>query len=118
MGMHSAFLFHQESEMNDTLNLAYKILYALENKGKTEYMGTLISPEKLGASELKWAEVMQSLIEEGYIAGVKISKDFDGNYSADITDARITLKGAEYLSENSTMKRIAKVATNVISFIK
>lgn len=98
----------------DTLKIAYKILYGLEHKGKTDYMGAVISPAKLGVPEDKWLEVIQSLLAEGYVYGVKIQKDILGNQMVDIKTARITIKGAEYLHENSTMRKFAKIATDVI----
>lgn len=102
----------------DTLKVAYKILYALEHRGSEKYTGQIISPAALGVPEDKWFEVMDTLIDEGYIAGVKIGKDILGERFADIEHAKITMKGAEYLSENGTMKKIAKIATNIIPFVK
>ena len=78
----------------DTLQIAYKILRSLEDKTKADYMGQIISPTALGVSEDKWLEVIQSLLDEGYIAGVKLSKDILGNQLVDVKNARITLKGA------------------------
>lgn len=102
----------------DTLQIAYKILYSLEHKDRTEYMGQLISPDKLGVPADKWLEVMQTLMDEGYIAGVDVSADIPGETSVNIKAARITLKGAEYLRDNSAMRRLGKAATDVISIVK
>lgn len=102
----------------DTLETAYKILYSLEHKKKADYMGVLISPAKLGVSEEEWLEVLQSLLDEGYIAGVIIRMDITGNQMVDIEKARITLKGAEYLRENGAMRKLAQAATNVIEIVK
>ena len=102
----------------DTLQIAYKILYSLEHKEKADYMGQLVSPQKLDVPENKWLEVLQTLQDEGYVTGAKISKDILGNQYIDVRKLRITLKGAEYLSENSTMKRLAKAATDVITILK
>ena len=102
----------------DTLQIAYKILYSLEHKEKADYMGQLVSPQKLDVPEDKWLEVLQTLQDEGYVTGAKISKDILGNQYIDVRKLRITLKGAEYLSENSTMKRLAKAATDVNTILK
>lgn len=102
----------------DTLQIAYKILYELEHKEKADYMGQRISPSVLGIEEDKWLEVLQTLLDEGYISGVKVGKDILGNQYADVKHAKITMKGAEYLRENSAMKKFAKIATNVISVVK
>lgn len=102
----------------NTLQIAYKILYSLEHKKTAAYMGALISPEKLKIPEDKWLDVVRSLLDEGYIAGVKLNTDILGNQMADIENARITLKGAEYLRENSTMRKIARIATDVVEIGK
>lgn len=102
----------------DTLQTAYKILYSLEHKKKADYMGVLIGPEKLGVPEDKWLDVLRALLDDGYIAGVKLQQDILGNQMVDIENARITLKGAEYLRENSVMAKFAQAATNIISVVK
>lgn len=102
----------------DTLQIAYKILYALEHGKDADYKGQLISPAKLKVSEDKWLEVVGSLADEGYISGVRICEDVTGNTCVNISKAKITLKGAEYLQENSAMAKFAKVATDVITIIK
>lgn len=102
----------------NTLQIAYKILYSLEHKKRADYMGQIISPAALDIPEEEWIDVLQMLLEEGYISGAKIGKDILGNQYADIKNVKITLKGAQYLSENSAMKRFAKVATDVITIIK
>lgn len=102
----------------NTLQIAYKILYSLEYKKRADYMGQIISPAALDIPEEEWIDVLQMLLEEGYISGAKIGKDILGNQYADIKNVKITLKGAQYLSENSAMKRFAKVATDVITIIK
>lgn len=102
----------------DTLQIAYKILYALENGKDADYKGQLISPATLKVPEDKWLEVVGSLVDEGYVSGVKIYEDVIGNTCVDISKAKITIKGAEYLQENSAMAKFAKVATDVITIIK
>lgn len=102
----------------DTLQIAYKILYSLEHKKKADYMGQLISPAALDVPEDKWLDVLQALLDEGYISGAKTGKDILGNQYADVKNAKITMRGAEYLRENSTMRKFAKVATDVITIIK
>ena len=101
--------------MTDTLSIAYKILYSLEHRKKADYMGKIVSPEKLGVEPGKWAEVIRSLLDEGYIRGVRFSENIIGETEIDIEEIAITLKGAEYLKTNSTMEKIGRVATNIIS---
>lgn len=101
-----------------TLEIAYKILYSLENKGKAKFAGQIVSPEKLDVPETDWLEVVQSLLDERYIAGVTIRENICGDTEVDIKNARITLKGAEYLHDNSAMQKIARVVTDVITIVK
>ncbi len=102
----------------DTLEIAYKILYSLETGKKADYMGKLISPAKLGVPYDKWLDVMQTLSDDGYISGVSFSENILGQTKVDFAHARITVKGAEYLHENSTMKKFGKIATDVITVLK
>lgn len=53
----------------------------------------------------------------GYIKGVKITSYINGETSVDIKDIRITLKGLEYLSENTIMQRLYKSAMGVKDLI-
>lgn len=99
----------------DTLEIAYKILDSLENRKKADYMGLVISPEKLKVDPGKWADVLQTLTEEGYVDGVSFRENILGERIVDIENARITLQGVQYLKENSTMARFRKLATNIIT---
>lgn len=51
----------------NTLETAYKILKNLESAKDVDYMGTLISPERLNVSDKEWLMVMRNLIEEARI---------------------------------------------------
>lgn len=102
----------------ETLEIAYKILYSLETGKKADYMGKLISPEKLDVPEDKWLDVMQTLSDEGYISGISIKENILGETKVDIKRAMITIKGAEYLHENNAMKKFGKIATDVITVFK
>lgn len=101
-----------------TLEAAYKILYALEHKGAPEYMGKILSPMALGIETWQYSDVIKTLLEESYITGVSFRENVIGEEEIDIKHARITLKGAQYLKENSAMALFAKTATNVISVAK
>lgn len=103
---------------NDTLEIAYKILYRLEHERKSEFMGELISPERLKADPEKWLDVIQTLEDEGYISGVSIRENICGEICVDVGKVKITLSGAQYLKENSAMARFAKLAGNVITVVK
>lgn len=102
----------------NTLHAAYKILYGLEHKNKDTSISQVIGPEAIGISEEQWLDVVQALLDDEYIKDVKIYKDILGETNIDIKKCRITLKGAEYLRENSTMRKIAKAASDIITIAK
>jgi hypothetical protein len=76
-----------------------------------------ISPEALKISDERWNKYMEMLLDAGYIKGVKIQKYVAGGTSVDIDDIRITLKGLEYLSENSIMQRLYKAAKGITELV-
>lgn len=49
----------------------------------------------------------------GYIKGVEITEFINGEKEIDCEDIQITLKGLEYLQENSIMRKIYKAAKGV-----
>ena len=76
-----------------------------------------ISQEALKISDERWNKYMEMLLDAGYIKGVKIQKYVAGGTSVDIDDIRITLKGLEYLSENSIMQRLYKAAKGITELV-
>lgn len=60
---------------------------------------------------------MEMLFDAGYIKGVLIKKYTDGEMRVDIENIRITLKGLEYLSENSIMQRMYNVTKGITDLI-
>lgn len=76
-----------------------------------------ISPEALKISDERWNKYMEMLLDAGYIKGVKIQKYVAGGSSVDIDDICITLKGLEYLSENSIMQRLYKAAKGITELV-
>lgn len=74
-----------------------------------------VSPKRLGLSEPKWCRIMAMLIREGYITGAETWNSADQNYPrVALTRPEITLKGLEYLEENSLMKKAANMAKGII----
>ena len=53
----------------------------------------------------------------GYIKGIRVYKDITGETVVDNDDIRITLKGLEYLTENSIMQRIYKATKGIKDII-
>ena len=76
-----------------------------------------ISAKALGLSEQRWTALMSMLAKEGYVEGISIQKSVDGETAISISNPRITLKGLEYLQENSLMKKAAALAKGVADII-
>jgi hypothetical protein len=73
-----------------------------------------IQPESLGITKERWNAIIKMLANDGYIDGVVIKSVLRSGSIIMRFEPQITLKGLEYLSENSMMKK----AMNVVKGIK
>ena len=74
-----------------------------------------ISAEPLGLTPERWKALMLMLSEEGYIKGLYY-KEYVGEESVLRVDkVKITLKGLQYLEENSMMRKVKDETTGVVS---
>lgn len=95
----------------DNFKAVYKILSTLEKAmDYPEFDAKQISAEALGVSEERWSRYIEMMSDVGYIKGADISRYIDGSTHIDLSNVRITLKGLEYLQENSIMQRMYKLA--------
>lgn len=102
----------------DNFKIIYKILSTLEKSMDLEQCNLdSISPGVLKISEERWKKYIEMLLDVGYIKGVRIQKFITGEIDVDIEDIRITLKGLEYLSENSIMQKMYKAAKGITDLI-
>lgn len=102
----------------DNFKIIYKILSTLEKSMDLEQCNLdSISPEKLRISEERWNKYMEMLLDAGYIKGIHIEKYVVGGFDIDVEDIRITLKGLEYLSENSIMQKMYKAAKGITDLV-
>lgn len=93
----------------DNFTAVYKILSALEKAMDfPEFDISMVGAEALGVSKERWARYIEMMADVGYIKGVNIQKDIMGGTNIDAKNIRITLKGLEYLQENSIMQKIFK----------
>lgn len=100
--------------MNDNFKCIYKILKALEKAMDfSEFDLSQINHEKLGVSKERWARYLEMMVDVGYIKGIRIYTDCTDEINVDDEGIRITLKGLEYLTENSIMQRIYKTALGI-----
>lgn len=104
--------------MTDNFKFIYKILHTLEAAmDYSEFDISQISAERLGISQERWARYIEMMTDVGYIKGISAYKDTIGNIAIEDNGIRITLKGLEYLSENSIMQRFYKTAKGVVDII-
>lgn len=92
----------------------YKILKALhDSMDYDEFDIDRISPQVLGVSENRRFALLKMLVDSGYIEGITEKISVDGQLIMEIHHPRITLKGLEYLEENSLMKRTGRLLKGI-----
>ena len=97
----------------DNFKIIYKILRTLEKAMEiAEFDISMISHEELGINITHWKSIMEMLLDNGYVKGISIIKTVGSN-GIKIDDIRITLKGLEYLSDNSLMNKAANIAKGI-----
>ena len=99
--------------------IIYRILRILQKSMDMEdFDKESLSPELLDLSEPKWCRIMAILINEGYISGAQTWNSADQGYPrVALTRPEITLRGLEYLEENSFMKKAADMAKGIIDIV-
>ena len=84
-----------------------------------EFDVTQISAERLNISHQRWEKIMIMLAKAGYIEGViydQLAADYSPHIEEPIAPV-ITLRGLEYLSENSLMRKAANIAKGIAEVI-
>ena len=100
--------------MTDNFKCIYKILRTLEQAmDYPSFEFDVISNESLGISKERWNSYIEMLSDNDYVKGVIIKKYIGGEAIIDISNMRITLKGLEYLTENSIMQRLYNLAKGI-----
>lgn len=100
----------------DDFRIIYKILRILQNSmDLEEFDRNSISAGALGLSVPKWSRLMAMLLKEGYITGGETWNAMDCGYPrVALSRPELTLKGLEYLEENSLMKKAADLAKGIV----
>lgn len=100
--------------MTDNFKAVYRILSSLEEQmDKSEVNVSKFDYEQLGISEERWVKYIEMMQDVGYIKGCSIYTNINDETICDTSDIRITLKGLEYLQENSIMQRMYKTAKGI-----
>nr|DAU27907.1 MAG TPA: YjcQ protein [Caudoviricetes sp.] len=93
----------------DNFKIIYRILKTLEQAMDYEiFDNEIISHDKFGISYERWKNLMIQLNDNGYISGVHVIRAMGGS-GIKLIDPKITLKGMEYLEDNTMMKKAYKL---------
>lgn len=101
--------------MDENLKIIYEILKKLESgMDIPKFDKSVLSYSSLEISKPKWCRIMKMLYDSGYITGINVWMSYDCTYpQVELTRPEITLKGLEYLQENSIMQRLLKTAKGI-----
>lgn len=99
--------------------IIYKILkYLVQSLDVEEPDNTPIEAECLKISVPKWSRLMKMLVDENYVNGIMITNYPGMSYPiVKLINPTITLKGIEYVKENSLMKKAADLAKGIAGVI-
>ena len=100
--------------MTDNFKAVYRILSSLEEQmDKPSIDVSKFDSEQLGITRERWIKCLEMMEDVGYIKGCRIYTNMYGETECDTENIKITLKGLEYLQENSIMQRIYKTAKGI-----
>lgn len=104
--------------MSDVLKCVYQILKELEASLDIEHPELKgMSAQALGITEQKRNRILSMMLKDELISGVTITSYYSGFVDVDTSNITITLKGVEYLHENSAMVKIAKAAKGIAEIV-
>lgn len=107
-------------EMMKDYKIIYKILKMLDKyAGCENFEYELISAQKMKTTFEKWEQLLILLQKEGYIDGIIYTQTLSEKFPhiAEPIRPNITLKGIEFLENNSVMNRIKEDLKLVGEFI-
>ena len=101
----------------DDFRIIYRILKMLQRAMDYDEGADpdLLSANALGITQNKLKTLWSMLAKNGYVEGVEVRSYLDcADEQVFVTNPKITLKGLEYLHENSLMKKAADIAVGII----
>lgn len=104
----------------NNFTVIYRILKALEASMDSDtFDESAISSKRLKISENRRNKLLLQLYKSGYIENLYISKHVDETFPsvAVLSDTTITIKGLEYLEENSLMSKAKDFIKEAKDFI-
>lgn len=105
--------------MDDNFKVIYKILTAFEKSLDVEDFDIdSISAKALGISEIRLLKYLEMLVDAEYLTGIEFEEDITDSIIIKADNPLITIKGLEYLSENTIMQRIYKSLKGIKEIVK
>lgn len=100
---------------DDIFRIIYIILKELyeHKKDGTKTPVEDISPTRFDINEGYWISIIAELCNNGYITGVKCRETKTGKAISGLDEIDITLKGIEYLQDNSMMRKVCNALKNI-----
>ena len=107
----------------DVFKLIYRILKQIRVLELVEEPDlALLSPDALKATEIERDNILLKMQEEGLIAGLVVIEVIDRQQKPFImwqrSMPRVTLKGLEYMEENSMMKKAKNLLKGFVEIVK
>jgi hypothetical protein len=104
----------------ETFKVIYRILSFLEASMKLEeFPFEQFNGGTFKASDQYFTEILKMLSDDGYVRGISfISILGQTNSALKFIHPEITIKGLEYLEDNSMMKKAANIAKGIIDIVK
>ena len=93
------------------ISIILKYLEAAMDFYEPDY--TPIKAEALEITKERWTAIIKMLTDEGYIDDVTLQRYMRQPYTISNFYPQITLKGLEYLNENSMMKKVMNTAKGI-----
>lgn len=104
--------------MADNFKIIYKILSQLEKDMDKPFVDLdAITYELLCITENRWLNIIEMLYRDGYIIGVTINREITGDKNYNCDNMAITIKGLEYLKNNTLMKKAYKTVKGITDVI-
>lgn len=101
----------------EDFRVIYRILKVLHDAMDYEVFDRrLLDAKVLGISELKRNRLLCMLLQEGYITGIELiwADGADAPIYINLRSPSLTMKGLEYLDDNSLMKKAAAMAKGIV----
>lgn len=97
----------------------YQILKAIDVSYENKNFNYEITFDlkKMEISKHRLELLLENLIDDGYIQGLKIARDLKGNPTISIGLPRLTTAGLIYLEENSSMKKAYEILKEIKGWI-